>query len=205
MRIFLIRHGETSLNAKGVVQPPDTPLSNVGLAQADLVGERLRDEGIRRLLSSDFLRTRMTAERVAAILDTPITYDPILHERNFGDLRGRSYDDFDFDPFAPDYVPPNGESWRAFHRRIARAWDRILEETTGTDGNLGVVCHGLVCYSICSRLVSVDEQAVGKVPLRFANGSLSAVEAEAPWRVTLLNCHEHLKGMDHAALRMGLV
>jgi probable phosphoglycerate mutase len=34
MSIFLIRHGETALNASRTLQPADTPLSPRGLAQA---------------------------------------------------------------------------------------------------------------------------------------------------------------------------
>ena len=35
MQIFLIRHGETAANAARIVQTPDTPLSERGIAVED--------------------------------------------------------------------------------------------------------------------------------------------------------------------------
>ena len=52
----------------------------------------------------------------------PLTFDPLLHERNFGDIRGTPYASLGFDMFAPDYAPPNGETWEVFHTRVDRAW-----------------------------------------------------------------------------------
>ena len=41
MRLYLVRHAESVLNATRVVQPPDTPLSEIGRAQAERIGARL--------------------------------------------------------------------------------------------------------------------------------------------------------------------
>ena len=43
--IYLIRHGETALNANRTLQPAATPLSERGLAQAQRLAERLRPVG----------------------------------------------------------------------------------------------------------------------------------------------------------------
>ena len=43
-RILLIRHGETELNAKRVLQPPETPLSERGVAQAERLARRLETD-----------------------------------------------------------------------------------------------------------------------------------------------------------------
>ena len=53
MKIILARHGETPWNAAGRYQGQiDIPLSDVGLAQAAKIGERLRDAPIARAVSS---------------------------------------------------------------------------------------------------------------------------------------------------------
>ena len=62
MAIYLIRHGQTPSNAARVMQYPDTPLSESGVLQAQRLGERLREVGIRHILSSDYARARATAE-----------------------------------------------------------------------------------------------------------------------------------------------
>src|SRR5713101_10206177 len=125
MSIFLIRHGETLGNASRTVQLPDNPLSPRGVAQAERLARRLASEGIASILSSDFARAVTTAEHLRRATGAPISYDPLLQERNFGDLRGTPYAELGFDPFAPDYEPPAGESWPIFHARVDRAWEAI--------------------------------------------------------------------------------
>src|SRR5438477_5849884 len=86
--IFLIRHGETFGNAARIVQLPDIPLSERGLAQAERLARRLAQEGVARIISSDLPRAAMTAESVRRMTGAPLMFDPLLHERNFGDIRG---------------------------------------------------------------------------------------------------------------------
>ena len=109
MAIYLIRHGETAGNATRVVQVPEIPLSPNGIHQARRLARRLAGEGIGQILSSDLARAAMTAEAVAETTGAPIRYDALLHERNFGDVRGTPYAELSVDLFAPDYDPPGGE------------------------------------------------------------------------------------------------
>ena len=194
MSIFLIRHGETVGNASRVVQHPDSPLSPRGIAQAERLARRLAGEGIAHILSSDFARAASTAEALRRTLRAPLTFEPLLQERNFGDLRGTPYADLGFDMFAPDYAPPNGETWEVFHRRVDRAWARVLDVAAATDGHLAVVTHGLVCRSLAGRHLCLPDGAV--VPERWENTSVTVVDCPAPWRVTLLNCVAHLEDLD---------
>ncbi len=121
MPIFLIRHGETLGNASGTIQLPDSPLSPRGLAQAERLARRLQSERISAILSSDFARAATTAEHLRIATGAPVAYDPLLQERNFGDIRGKTRAELGFDMFAPDYAPPNGETWDVFGGRDPRA------------------------------------------------------------------------------------
>lgn len=192
--IFLIRHGETAGNASRVVQRPDTPLSPRGVAQAERLARRVANAGIARIVSSDLTRAAETARSLHRLTGAPLSFDPLLHERNFGDLRGTPYADLDFDPYAADYVPPNGESWAVFHARVDRAWARATGLAGTTDGHLAVVTHGLVCRSLAARHLVLPDDAT--MPPRWQNCSLTIVECPAPWRVRLLNCVAHLDGVD---------
>jgi probable phosphoglycerate mutase len=194
--IFLIRHGETVGNASRVVQRPDNPLSPRGIAQAERLARRLARERIGRVLSSDLARAEATAEHLRQATGAPLSFDPLLHERNFGDLRGTPYAELGFDMFEPDYAPPNGESWAVFHARVDRAWARVQEVAAATDGHLAVVTHGLVCRSLAARhLILADGESA---PERWDNTSLTIVDCPAPWHVRLLNCVAHLEGLDGA-------
>jgi broad specificity phosphatase PhoE len=192
-RILLIRHGETELNAKRVLQPPETPLSARGVAQAERLAGRIEDAGLLRLLASDLRRAEMTAEAIAARTRLPLERDPDLAERNFGHLRGRPYASLDADPFAPDYEPPGGESWDAFHARVDRAWSRLDALARATPGPIAVVTHGLFCRSVVTRRATL---AAGLTldGLRWQNTSLTILEPEPTgWHVTLLDDASHLE------------
>ena len=192
-RILLIRHGETELNAKRVLQPPETPLSERGVAQAERLARRLEGAGLHRIVVSDLRRAEMTAEAIAARTRLPLERDPELAERSFGDLRGRPYASLDADPFAPGYTPPGGESWEAFHARVDRAWARIDELARATPGPIAVVTHGLFCRSVVDRLASVPPDIALEGP-RWRNTSLTVLELRATgrWHVTLLDDVTHL-------------
>src|SRR5256885_13557606 len=186
MSIFLIRHGETLGNASRTVQLPDNPLSPRGMAQAERLARRLEREGIASILSSDLARAVTTADYLRGATGAPVRYDPLLQERNFGDIRGTPYAELGFDMFAPGYAPPNGEAWEVFHARVDRAWARVQALAGKTDGNLAVVTHGLVCRSLAARHLTLADGAVA--PERWEDTSLTVVECPAPWRVRLLNC-----------------
>jgi len=202
MALFLIRHGETLGNASRTVQLPDNPLSPRGFAQARRLAERLEREGIAAILSSDLARAAQTAEHLARATGLPVRHDPLLRERDFGDLRGTPYAELGFDMFAPGYAPPNGETWEVFHARVDLAWALILEGAAAVDGPVAVVTHGLVCRSLAGRRLVLPEGVA--VPERWENTAVTIVESPEPgagseaelwtaqWRVRLLNCIAHL-------------
>jgi len=196
--IFLIRHGETVGNASRIVQLPESPLSPRGVAQAERLARRLAGEPIARIVSSDLARAVTTAEILRRATGAPLTFEPLLQERNFGDLRGTAYADLGFDMFEPDYAPPNGETWPVFHARVDRAWERVRALAEATDGNLAVVTHGLVCRSLAARHLLLAAGEI--VPERWENTSVTIVDCPAPWRVHRLNCIAHLDDLDAVPL-----
>ena len=192
MRLLLVRHGETALNAARILQPPDTPLSDRGHAQASALAHRLATEPISLLWSSDLPRAWQTAEAIAQAKGMAIEALPLLQERNFGDLRGRPYDTLGFDPLAMNDAPPGGESTAAFDARVDTALARALEAARGTAGSVVLVTHGLVIHSLLSRRLS---RAPGLVlPPRIANTSVTVVEGGVSPLATLIDCTAHLAG-----------
>ena len=189
MAIYLIRHGETASNAARIVQTPDIPLSERGLQQAEKLAQRLSTAGISDILSSDLRRAVMTAEVLQRCTGAPLHLDPGLQERNYGDIRGRAYAEFDVDILGPAYEPPGGETWSAFYARVDDLWPRIVAAARRVDGSLAIVTHGLVCHALLSRHLTLSDAAA---PIRWANTSVTVVEACPPWRVSLLNCTSHL-------------
>jgi broad specificity phosphatase PhoE len=189
--LWLIRHGETHLNAARVLQPLGTPLSERGAVQAQALGRRLAASGLAGLLSSDVLRARQTADAIAGACGLTPVLTPLLHERNFGDLRGLAYDGLGFDPFASEAAPPGGESRADFNARVQAAWREVLAQAARVGGPLAVVTHALV---IREWLVHgpLTLTAGLTLPDRLANTAVTVVEVAPPHRVTVLNCTAHL-------------
>lgn len=192
MSIILVRHGETALNAARILQPPDTPLGERGLAQAQALARRLAGIGVAAIVSSDLRRALMTADAVCAATGLPVATTPLLQERNFGELRGRSYDELGFDPLDTGYRPPGGEDREVFLARVARAFAHIVTLRAALAGSLAVVTHGLVIRAMLERHALLPAGA--QVPHRIANTSVTILEAGPPHTVSLLDCAVHLEG-----------
>lgn len=188
MRLLLVRHGETALNAARILQPPDTPLSARGLEQARALAHRLAGEPIAEIWSSDLPRAWQTAEAIAA--GRGIAAEPLLQERNFGDLRGRAYDSLGFDPLAVAAAPPGGESVAEFEARIDRAFELALAALALLSGALVLVTHGLVIRSLLARRVELAPGVA--LPERIGNTALSVIEPGVPPRAVRIDCTAHL-------------
>lgn len=192
MSLLLIRHGETAFNAERVVQFPETPLGPQGCEQAERLGRHLAQQRLGLIVCSDYVRARMTADRIQAHSGAALVEDPLLRERNFGDLRGRPYAEFGaLDIMARGYVPPAGESWEAFDARVDRAWAGLVARLAAHAGDIAVVTHGLVLRSLLLRVLAPNGHAI-PADLTVANTSITQVERAPPWRVLELAATPHL-------------
>jgi len=204
MSLLLVRHGETALNAARVLQPAATPLSARGIAQAEALAERLAGRRLALVLSSDLPRALRTAQAISARSGTLVQTTALLRERNFGDLRGRPYDQLPFDPLRMRDAPPNGESADEFEARVAQAFAEIVRRCAALADDLVVVTHGLVIGVMLARHVELAD--ANEPPSHLGNTSLSVIAALAPHRADLLNCTAHLReevGDDTRALSGG--
>jgi broad specificity phosphatase PhoE len=195
--LLIIRHGETAHNKRRILQPADTPLSDHGREQARLLAERLADAQVRRIVSSDLARAAETARALERRTGIAIEWEPLLHERNFGDLRGTAYADLGFDPFEPGYEPPGGESEVVFRARVAEAWESVQRHAAETDGNLAVVTHGLVCREFVSAYLEVPSD-VDETAYPWPNTCLTIADAAPPWRARLIADATHLEALPPA-------
>ncbi|WP_299080270.1 histidine phosphatase family protein [uncultured Paraglaciecola sp.] len=144
MSIFLIRHGQTNGNRDRIVQVPETPLSDIGQQQAIQLAASFKYIAIDAIICSDYLRTQQTAAPLKSVGQPTFSLQPLLRERDFGDLRGKAYNEIGADIFEDGYSPPNGESPQQFLTRVNLAWECILDTYQQTPGNLVVMTHGLV-------------------------------------------------------------
>ncbi len=103
LQVYLVRHGETLWNAARRIQgQSDSPLTEIGIRQAHLVAQRVRNQGITHIISSDLGRTQQTAKIIADACGLTMVTDPRLRELNMGVLENRPIDS----------LTPEEEQWR---------------------------------------------------------------------------------------------
>jgi broad specificity phosphatase PhoE len=194
MSIILVRHGATALNLARVLQPPDTPLNAGGLAQAEAVARELAGLRPAALLSSDLPRALQTAQAIARAtglaFSTPESTTELLHERNFGELRGQAYDQLGFDPLTMARAPAGGESAEAFEHRVAVAFARVVQLRSALAGPLVVVTHGLVIRAMLAGPIGMAVERLAE--LHIGNTSVTVLAERPPHAVELLNSTRHL-------------
>ncbi|MDQ1063670.1 MULTISPECIES: histidine phosphatase family protein [unclassified Stenotrophomonas] len=165
MRILLARHGETPWNAEGRYQGQiDIPLSPIGEAQAQALGERLKSVDITRAVASPLSRAQRTAqlalgsERAGMLLT-----EPELQEIAHGEWEGLLASEInEKDPSRlqawrdePDTVlMPGGESLRLVLDRSWRGLARAAEGL-GEHDTLLVVAHDAVNRVILCRILGL--------------------------------------------------
>jgi probable phosphoglycerate mutase len=112
-KLILVRHGETDWNVEGRIQGhQDIALNELGLAQADAVGRRLRDERFDVIYSSDLVRAYRTATPVVARPEADIVREPRLRERHLGVLQGLT---------GEEAALRQPDAWKVFKSRSADA------------------------------------------------------------------------------------
>lgn len=90
MIIYLVRHGESEGNKKGLHQGPEVPLSEEGVKQGKILAERLKKHRIDIIYSSPMVRAKQTAEIVSGNLKIPVELWENLKEiRNPSEILGK--------------------------------------------------------------------------------------------------------------------
>lgn len=198
MRLYLVRHGQTSWNAEQRAQGhSNISLDLEGLEQARLLGERFLGKRINRVLCSDLDRARQTAAPIADATGAVLEETPILRERGFGDWEGEFFKDIaNWWPALEamqgadrlQLRPPNGESFEDVWHRL----DPIIEDLRCDDGNTVVVSHGGTCGLLLARLIKGNLES--SRAFRFGNTSVTKLDRrpEGLFMIQYYNDTSHL-------------
>lgn len=162
MDIYLLRHGETDWNRKGLLQGhTDIPLNERGREQVDDTVRRLRGLGVRMdaIVSSPLRRARESAEIAAHRLDFPeerIVVEDLLIERGFGEGEGMSLQEMK--ERYPDSDCPGMESGEELVKRAGQAFQKITSVYCDAERIL-LAAHGAVLFALL--------EAVSKEPIPY--------------------------------------
>jgi probable phosphoglycerate mutase len=192
-RIFLIRHGATTLSAEDrFAGATDVPLSDEGRRQASLLGERLSGARPAAVYASPLGRTMETAGFLARPHGLEVQPREGLREISHGhweQLTRREVDEkfpkeaaaWEEDPFS--FAPEGGESGLAVTARALPAFLEIVRQHEGE--SVIVVSHKATIRLLLSSLLGFD-------PRRYRDNldqdpaALNVVDFRSPVRARLI-------------------
>lgn len=171
MKLIIVRHAESKANVKGIRQGQkiDTPLSKLGKEQAKKVAERLKNEKIDAIYSSDLKRAKETAEEIAKHHKLKVRLNKKLRERDHH----------------------NKEDWEDVVERTKS----FLEDIKKHKGTVVVVSHGGV-NRVMLAISTGDRKKGGKLfrTTTQEHTCINIVERKkGKYDIKLIDCGKHLK------------
>lgn len=168
---FMMRHGETEFNVKGIVSTDRAAnsLTEKGSAEARRGAEELKGRGIDVIYASPFLRTRETAAIVAETLGmdpASIIIDERLREFEYGSLSGKTVAETlafcgKFGSPLTEPMPDGGESYLEAKRRFGSFIYDI--EHTLENKRVLIVTHGIGLKSLAAICIGGDLAAYTEI------------------------------------------
>ena len=201
-RLLLVRHGETELKSSvRLWGRTDVELGAVGFRQAEKLRDRLAEEKIDVIYSSNLKRALITAETIASRHQLEVIPCDELREIDFGDTEGLTYEEVN--QLYPEFIElrrkrgtsvkfPGGESLDDLSQRVSKFVNNRLDQHTDEETLLIVAHTGVTRILIC-QLLGLETRYMRHFRLDLA--SLSIVETHQQGAIiSLLNDTSHLRG-----------
>ena len=180
-RVILARHGESEFSVRTAVNGDPRVagggLTPVGRDQARALGTLLQDDPIDVCATTEFVRTRQTADLALAGREVPRVVVPELNDIRVGSFEGRLLSDYRVWARAhgpAEDCPGGGESRVDAARRYAAGFRAVLARPEET---VLVIAHALPIRYLLSAIIERDPTAIVEPvpyaePYRFSAGQL---------------------------------
>lgn len=202
MRLFLVRHGETEFNRRGLaLGRKDVPLTERGRWQAERVGAALAGEPVVAIYSSPLQRALDTAGAIAERHELAVQVDQGLVEMDIGETEGLAFAELRArfpellriwtSADGPSQAMPNGERLVDVE---GRGWGFVQAlMARHPEDAVVAVSHNFVILCILSRVMGLALSDFRR--LRHAVAAISVVDFRPDrMRVVRLNDLCHLEG-----------
>ncbi|PIN86995.1 histidine phosphatase family protein [Candidatus Woesearchaeota archaeon CG10_big_fil_rev_8_21_14_0_10_44_13] len=195
MRLILTRHGETIENVQHIIQGHlPGRLSEKGLDQARKVAERLKDEQIDVIYSSDLARTADTTKEIFKFHPkTPVHFVRELRERYLAEFQGRTREELGLkkDESKEKLQSKTIESFDQMYERSKKFLDSVLHKHK--DGTVLFAGHNGINKAIMCVIKGKTPQDILKTE-NFGNTSITIfeIDEEKNHTIHLYNCMKHL-------------
>lgn len=190
MKLYIMRHGETDWNKKGLIQgSADIPLNAYGITLAEWTRDGLIKEGIRfdKIYASPYIRAKQTAEIIAEPFGLVPQVHPGIREMGFGSYEGIKVKELRTNPAYekisrcfddPVHYVREGEA-ESYEEVFARIRAFLTEEILPLEHSCQkvlVVCHGAVIRAFISIIKNLSLEAYWSI--HQPNCSVNVAELE---------------------------
>lgn len=170
MKLYIIRHGETKLNALGCLQGwTDEPLNQNGKDLAMVTGEALKEVPFDLVITSPLKRARETGELTVSASEeyfghkVPVIEDRRIMEFNWGSWEGLGCLESNFEVPDPDYNSfytdafhyqgaPDGDSISDLMERTADFFNELIHKPAYQDKTILIATHGCALRAMLNPL-----------------------------------------------------
>jgi len=207
--IYLVRHGQTAWNKEEIFRGrTDVPLNEVGLREAVLAGEYLREVEIHAIYSSPLARAWETAKRIAEFHNLKVLPLDGIIDISFGRWEGHSLQEIrknDGELYRqwrkePHLVRlPGGESLEEVRVRTMAALEEVIE--SNPDKTLVLVSHRVINKVIICGILGLDNSHFWQITqdptainlIQYKNGK---------YILSLMNETCHLKSLKEERVKI---
>ena len=196
MEIYFVRHGQTIWNVEKRFQGlSDSPLTELGITQAKLLGEKLKDIKFDKFYSTSLKRAYDTANYIKGNRKQKVEIFDDFVEISMGDMEGIKQEDFKklypeqvknffFNQLEYDPSSFGGESFLEVRERVIRGLNKFIELNKNYEKVL-VVSHGatlktLLHYISGKDISTLSDEAIPKntsyTIVKYENGKFEIID-----------------------------
>ncbi|MFA1754403.1 histidine phosphatase family protein [Fusobacterium animalis] len=196
MEIYFVRHGQTIWNVEKRFQGlSDSPLTELGITQAKLLGEKLKDIKFDKFYSTSLKRAYDTANYIKENRKQKVEIFDDFVEISMGDMEGIKQEDFKklypeqvknffFNQLEYDPSSFGGESFLEVRERVIRGLNKFIELNKNYERVL-VVSHGatlktLLHYISGKDISTLSDEAIPKntsyTIVKYENGKFEIID-----------------------------
>ena len=208
--IYFVRHGQSEDNVSLVFQSTTSPLSEMGIKQADHIAERVSHLSFETLIASPLERAKQTAGAISSKTGKTVVFEELFVERiKPSSINGKPHSDeranttwreWEKSLYTSGMHVEDGEN---FDNLLARADKAIKFLQERTEQSIVVVTHGFFLRTIVARVLLGDAlseevfkrlqrntsmENTGMTVLRYQGD----FKEDAGWRLWIYNDHAHL-------------
>jgi len=197
MKLIITRHGETIENKKGIIQGHlHGTLSELGKEQVRKVAERLKDEKIDYIYSSDLARASDTAKKIAKFHPkTPLHLVKELRERYWGTFQGKTKKELELDKkeIMVKFIHSEKgvESIEELYQRAKKFLDKIIHKHH--NDNILFVGHTGINKALICVITNKKAKGIPNIEYLHKTGiNIYEIDEDRNHKIHLFNCNKHL-------------